>query len=170
MDGQQEATGAEEIVPQPEPTPPAPKQNSKSSEIRAVLEAEPDLSGQEVVRRLAERGIDVDANLVRVVRHNARKAERWESRWCEAVCRQVERRLDLMVIEYREAGFPSTDEVRVTHDELVALAEMVGSGVSEDHLLHLACAMWIVRYARLTGQSAGPVETEIGRRANGRFG
>ena len=64
------------------------------------------------------------------------------------------------MIEYREAGLPSTEEVRVTHDELVTLAEMVGDGVSEDHLLHLARAMWVVRYARLTGQSAASVERD----------
>ena len=111
------------------------------------------------MRRLTERGIEVDANLVRVVRHNARKANQWESRWREAVCREVESRLDSML------ALPFSDNVRVTHDELMSFAELVGSGVSENHLLHLARALWVVQYARRTGQSAGTVEAEIARRA-----
>ena len=152
---------AKEDVPHQEPAPPIPNQNSKSAEIRSLLEAEPDLSGPEVVRRLTERGIEVDANLVRVVRHHARKANQWESRWCEAVCREVERRLNSML------ALSFSDNVRVTHDELMSLAELIGSGVSEDHLFYLARALWVVQYARLTGQSAGTVEAEIARRARG---
>jgi len=150
-----------EDVPHQEPAPPIPNQNSKSAEIRSLLEAEPDLSGPEVVRRLTERGIEVDTNLVRVVRHHARKANQWESRWREAVCRQVESRLNSML------ALPFSDNVRVTHDELMSLAVLVGSGLSEDHLFHLARALWVVQYARLTGQSAGTVEAEIARRARG---
>jgi DNA adenine methylase len=151
----------------PEPDTKAPKKDSKSAEIRSLLEMEPDLSGPEVVLRLAERGIEVDANLVRVVKHNARRANQWESRWCEAVCHEVESRLDSMITEHGKTGLPFADEVRLTHDELMTLAELVGSGVSEDHLLHLALALWVVQYARRTGQGTGMIEAEIGRRSQG---
>lgn len=159
------ATKAEEDVPHQRPPSPIPNQNSKSAEIRALLEATPDLSGPEVVRRLAERGIGVDANLVRVVRHNARKADLWEPRWYEAVCHAVESRLNSMIVGYDRLALPFASEVHVTPLELRALAELVGSGVGQEHLFHLARAMWIVRYARRTGQSASAVEAEIAIRS-----
>ena len=57
------------------------RNRSKSAQIRNVLEDDPDLSVPEVVQRLGQVGIDVDANLVRVVRHQSQKANPWESRW-----------------------------------------------------------------------------------------
>jgi DNA adenine methylase len=146
---------------QPERPLRVPRQTSKSGHIRALLKDDPNVPGAEVVRRLAERGVEVDANLVRVVRHHAQKVGQWESRWCEAVCRQVEARLSLMITDFRRLKLPCIDNVRLNHDELMTLAAMIGTGMSEDHLFHLARALWIVRYARRTGQSGGAVEAHI---------
>ncbi len=136
----------------PEPDPKALKKDSKSAEIRALLEAEPDLSGPEVVGRLGEQGIDVDANLVRVVRHNVRKASGWLDR-CEiekqeSLVQRVLGRLSLMITRHIEAGIPSAEHVRLTQDEVMTMVRILGGEIQEDELLYVARAIWLVRYTR----------------------
>ena len=151
----------------PEPDTKAPKKDSKSAEIRSLLEMEPDLSGPQVVRRLAERSIDVDANLVRVVRHNVRKASGWLDR-CEiekqeSLVQRVLGRLSLMITRYIEAGNPSAEHVRLTRDELMPMVRILGGEVQEDELLYVARAIWLVRYTRARNLGLDVASAEIDR-------
>lgn len=144
---------------------------NKSSEIRALLEAQPELTGPEVVRRMAERGMKVDANLVRVVRHNLRKSKTWAQ--AEEERRSRERQEGLAGLassylmkrtgEYRHAGVPHAGEVQVSINDLISLTTLIGGLVTWEQLAHAGHGLWMARYSQLTGMSPREAEAAIAR-------
>jgi len=166
-------------MPEESPAPPgdptqAPSQVevvNKSAEIRALLEAEPQLTGPEVARRLGERGIEVDANLVRVVRHNLRKAkdeakveeEKKVSADQEWLARMALRSLYIGIARYRLAGIPHVGEVQVSIDDLLSLATLIGGQVTPEQLSHAGHGLWLARYSQLTGRSPRDVQAAVDR-------
>ncbi len=150
----------------PPQTPPQIEVVNKSAEIRALLEAEPQLNGPEVVRRLAGRGIEVDANLVRVVRHNLRRAKVEATAQAEAkICaRQAGlAQTALIFLTVRLAGFPQAREAQVSIDDLVVLAALIGGEVTWQQLTHAGHALWLARYSQLTGLTPEEAEAAIAK-------
>lgn len=166
------ARSSEQAPPGPGDPEHVPAQHevvNKSAEIRAVLEAEPQLTGPEVVRRLAERGIKVDANFVRVIRHNLRKAKaetmaQEERKDCDRRVGSAGMAVGLLkfrIASYGIADVPQAGEVQVSLDDLIALENLIGGQVTSEHLIHAGHGLWMSRYCQLTGISPREAETLI---------
>jgi hypothetical protein len=78
----------------------------------------------------------------------------------ENLTTQVLARLDAIISQYGAAGVPDADQGRLTQKDLMRLLRILGGVVDEGELLHVARAVWLVRYARARGLK---LDTILGR-------
>lgn len=78
----------------------------------------------------------------------------------EKLAAQMLARLELIFFRFGAAGVPNAEQGRLSQEDLIGLLKILGEGIDERGLFHVARAAWLVRHARDSGLD---LETILGK-------